>query len=152
MTISELYDSMLADELSRRLPVEWGMRDRGERRNPAFEITGIGEDLLAEFSTRSAQIHDAELAWADDFHTTRGRSPSRTETLKARQHFARVTRPPKTLHRLGDLFADWGNRARTLTGLEPHDLAARALQGRYGRALHAHDVGPEVRAALGRVS
>ena len=61
---------------------------------------------------------------------------------------ARATRPPKTVHRLTDLFEDWANRARALTGLEPHDLAARALQGTYGRALHAHDVGPEVRDAL----
>ena len=35
-----------------------------------------------------------------------------------------------------------------LTGVEPVDLATRALHGTYGRALHAHDVGPEVRAAL----
>jgi ATP-dependent exoDNAse (exonuclease V) alpha subunit len=49
---------------------------------------------------------------------------------------------------LRDLLADWANRARALTGLEPHDLAARALGGSYARGLHAHDVGPEVREAL----
>jgi conjugative relaxase-like TrwC/TraI family protein len=148
VTVSELYDTLLADELARRLPIEWSMRERGERRNPAFEVAGIGDDLLAEFSTRSEQIHEAELAWADQFTATRGRSPSRVETVKARQHLARVTRAPKTLRRLSDLFEEWANRARAVTGHEPHDLAARALQGTYGRALHAHDVGPEVRAAL----
>jgi hypothetical protein len=44
--------------------------------------------------------------------------------------------------------ADWANRAQALTGVEPVDLAARALGGTYGQALHAHDVGPEVRDAL----
>ncbi|HEY8720913.1 MobF family relaxase [Pengzhenrongella sp.] len=148
VTVSELYDVLLADELTRRLPVEWAMRERGARRNPAFELDGIGEDLLAGFSTRSEQIHEAELDWADQFQADHGRSPSRTETTRARQHFALVTRAPKTLHRLTDLFTEWANRARALTGADPHDLAVRALQGSYGRALHAHDVGPEVRAAL----
>lgn len=29
VTVSELYDALLADDLARRLPVEWTMRDRG---------------------------------------------------------------------------------------------------------------------------
>ncbi len=148
VTVSELYDVLLADELARRLPVSWGMRERGVRRNPAFEIDGIGDDLLAHFSTRADQIHCAEQDWATGFAADHGRAPSRVETTRARQHLARATRPPKTIHALGDLFADWANRARALTGLEPQDLAARALQGTYGRALHARDVGPEVREAL----
>jgi len=148
VTVSELYDVLVADELTRRLPVTWGMRERGERRNPAFEVDGIGDGLLTAFSTRADQIHCAEQDWATGFAAAHGRAPSRVETTKARQHLARETRPPKTIHRLTDLFEDWANRARALTGLEPHDLAARALQGTYGRPLHAHDVGPEVREAL----
>ncbi len=70
------------------------------------------------------------------------------ETTRARQHLTRATRPPKTVRPLADLLVDWANRARALTGLEPHDLAARALAGAYGRPLHSHDVGPEVRAAM----
>ena len=64
VTVSELYDALLADEVSRRLGATWSLRDRGERRNPAFELDGVGEDLLAEFSTRSEQIHCAEQRWA----------------------------------------------------------------------------------------
>jgi conjugative relaxase-like TrwC/TraI family protein len=148
VTVSELYDALLADELARRLPVEWSMRDRGPRRNPAFEVDGIGEDLLAHFSTRAEAIHCAEQEWLAQFETTHGRAPTRVETTRARQHLTRATRPPKTVRPLADLLADWANRARALTGLEPRDLAARALAGAYGRPLHAHDVGPEVRAAM----
>src|SRR5665647_3502567 len=148
VTVSELYDALLADELTRRLPVQWSMRDRGPRRNPAFEVTGIGEDLLAHFSTRAEQIHCAEQEWLAQFEADHGRAPTRIETTKARQHLTRATRPPKTVRRLADLLADWCNRARALTGIEPRDLAARALTGTYGRALHAHDVGSEVRAAM----
>ena len=148
VTVSEIYDAFLADELARRLPVEWSMRDRGLRRNPAFELTGIGDDLLTHFSARAEAIHCAEQEWLAQFEASHGRAPTRVETTKARQHLTRATRPPKTVHRLADLLDDWANRARALTGLEPRDLAARALTGAYGRALHAHDVGPEVRAAM----
>jgi conjugative relaxase-like TrwC/TraI family protein len=148
VTVSELYDAFLADELARRLPVEWSMRDRGPRRNPAFELAGIGDDLLSHFSARAEQIHCAEQEWLTQFEADHGREPTRVETTRARQHLTRATRPPKTVRRLADLLADWSNRARALTGIEPRDLAARALTGTYGRALHAHDVGPEVRAVI----
>ncbi len=63
VTVSALYDALPADELGRRLPVEWSMRDRGPRWNPAFEAGGIGEDLLSHFSTRAEAIHCAEQEW-----------------------------------------------------------------------------------------
>lgn len=148
VTVSELYDALLADEVTRRLGATWSLRDRGERRNRAFELDGVGDDLLAEFSSRSEQIHCAEQRWTEEFTERRGRAPSRTETTRARQHLTRETRPPKVVRALRDLLADWANRGRALTGLEPADLAARALTGSYGRPLRATDVGPEVRAAI----
>ena len=97
---------------------------------------------------RSEQIHCAEQRWAEEFAEQRGRAPSRVETTRARQHLTRETRPPKVVRALQELLADWANRARALTGIEPVDLAARALAGRYSRPLRAGDVGPEVRAAI----
>lgn len=70
------------------------------------------------------------------------------ETTQARERLTRATRPAKIVRSLRDLLAEWANRARSLTGLEPVDLAAAALAGGYGRALHAYDVGPHVRADL----
>lgn len=148
VTVSELYDALLADEVSRRLGATWSTRSRGERRNPAFEVDGVDEDLLAEFSARSEQIHCAEQRWADEFAEQRGRVPSRVETTRARQHLTRETRPPKVVRALHELLTDWASRARAVTGVEPVDLAARALAGRYSRPLRAGDVGPEVRAAI----
>lgn len=148
ITVSELYDTLLADELARRLPVQWSRRDRGPRRNPAFEVDGIADDVLAHFSARSEQIHCAEQDWAADFVATHGREPTRLQITRARQHLARATRPPKSVRPLADLLAEWANRARALTGMEPRDLAARALRSDYGRTLNAHDVGPEVKAAM----
>src|SRR5665811_366939 len=95
VTVSALYDALLADELTRRLPVTWSHRSRGPRRNPAFEIDGLDDTLLAAFSTRSEQITCAEQEWAAGFRLDRGRAPSRVETTRARQHLTRATRPPK---------------------------------------------------------
>ena len=148
VTVSALYDSLVADELTRRLPVRWSHRSRGERRNPAFEIEGIDDVVQAAFTTRAEQIHCAEQTWVAEFTASHGRSPSRVETTRARQHLTRATRPPKVVRPLRDLLAEWTNRARVLTGVEPHDLAARALAGAYARGLLAHDVGSEVRAAV----
>lgn len=148
VTVSALYDCLLADELARRLPVRWSLRSRGERRNPAFELEGIDDAVLAAFSTRAEQIHCAEQQWAADVVASHGRRPSRVETSRARQHLTRATRPSKVVRPLRDLLAERANRARALTGVEPRDLAARALAGTYARGLRAHDVGTEVRAAV----
>ena len=148
VTVSELYDTLLADEVTRRLGVDWSMRDRGERRNGAFEITGIDDTLLTAFSSRSEAIHEAVQEWAEGFVAAHGRAPSRVETARARQHLTRETRPDKVVRPLADLMTDWADRARALIGQDPRDVAAAALRGESGRALHARDVGPEIREAL----
>lgn len=148
VTVSALYDGLVADELHRRLGVGWSARNRGADRNEAFEIDGLDDRLLRAFSSRSEQIHEAELDWAADFRAARGRGPSRLETVRARQHLTRTTRPTKVVRPLAELLTEWGNRARALTGVEPQDLAARALAGDYSRGLQAHDVGPVTREAL----
>src|SRR5665647_1089223 len=115
VTVSALYDALLADELTRRLPVTWSHRSRGPRRNAAFEIDGLDDTLLAAFSTRSEQIHCAEQAWIAEFQASHGRGPSRVETTRARPHLARATRPAKVVRPLRELLTDWANRARALT-------------------------------------
>jgi TrwC relaxase len=76
VTVSELYDTLLADELTRRLPVTWSARYRGPRRNAAFEIDGIADDVLTHFSTRSEQITCAERDWTEQFTTQHGHAPT----------------------------------------------------------------------------
>lgn len=57
VALSEHYNAVLADYLSRDLGLRWGWRDRGRNRNRAFEIEGVPDELLKEFSSRS---HDIE--------------------------------------------------------------------------------------------
>ena len=58
VALSEHYNAVLADHLSRDLGVSWGRRDRGPRRNPGFEIDGVPDELLTEFSSRSRDIEE----------------------------------------------------------------------------------------------
>lgn len=148
VAVSELYDGLYADELSHRLPVTWHLRDRGERRIPAFAIDGLPDELLHHFSGRAGQIDAAQTAWETGLTARRGRRPTPLEVIRKRDQLTRATRPAKVLRPLAELFEEWANRARTLTGHEPRDLAARALIGDYGRPLAAHDIAAETLDAL----
>ena len=116
VAVSELYDGLLADNLTGALPISFGYRDRGARRTPAYEIDGIDDVLLGEFSTRSAAIGDALDVAMEEFQAARGRSPSRAENLRLRQVATRATRPAKTARPLPELMATWRDRAEALTG------------------------------------
>ena len=47
--ISEHYNAVLADRITRLFGAGWEQRDRGRNRNPVWEIAGVGEDLVREF-------------------------------------------------------------------------------------------------------
>ncbi|MGQ0847081.1 MAG: MobF family relaxase [Sporichthyaceae bacterium] len=130
---SEVYDDLLADALAARLPVSWGHRDRGARRTPAFEIDGLGDDLLRAFSQRSRAIERAiagTLATADGED---GRGPSRTAVIKARQQATLATRPDKRVRSLTELQALWHATARQVVGTPSEQIVQRALERRQGR-------------------
>jgi conjugative relaxase-like TrwC/TraI family protein len=77
VAVSELYDDLLADRLAAVLPVEWSHRDRGAGRTPAFEVDGVDDGLLAEFSQRAIQVTARTRELAAAFRVEQGRCPSR---------------------------------------------------------------------------
>ena len=99
VALSELYDVLFADELTRRLGVTWVEVDRGPGRNPDFVIDGIDPRLLATFSKRSASIAEIADVQIADFVRERGRPPIGPEVSRMRQAATLATRPPKTIHR-----------------------------------------------------
>ncbi|WP_298458258.1 MobF family relaxase [uncultured Cellulomonas sp.] len=128
VSVSEVYDDLLADELARRLPVSWSWRHRGPRRSPGFEVDGVDDGLMAEFSTRTTQIDEAMTATVAQFYATHGRGPNRIEISRLRQQVTRATRPGKHVQPLGDLIAGWRRRAFDRTGKSPQELTAAVLR------------------------
>ncbi len=149
VAFSELYDTLLADRLAQVAGVSWGWRSRGSRRTPAFEIDGVDDTLLAEFSTRSVHIETRTRALVTAFRDRTGRAPDRAEVLRLRQQATLQTRPEKTLRPLAELIAGWRRRAEALTSREA--LVGCAAGGR-PRLLAADEVSDEQLTVLAGVT
>lgn len=126
--VSELYDDLLADEVARRLPVAFGWRHRGPRRSPAFELDGVDDALMTEFSSRATQIDAAMTDVLAEFYATHGRGPNRIEIVRLRQQVTRSVRPKKHVTPLADLMTMWRARATERSGKTPADLTAAVLR------------------------
>ncbi len=141
VAMSELYDTLYADELTRRLGVTWQQVDRGPGRNPGFEIAGIGPGLIDAFSTRSHHITARTDQLIADFTETHGRAPSGPEVTRLRQTATLATRPPKTPTALPELRYRWRRQAVEWTADTPEQLLAPALPRPDGPA---DEAGPAV--------
>lgn len=126
---SEIYDDLLADALTARLPVSWSWRSRGERRSPAFEIDGLSDDLLRAFSGRAQQIETHVRGLVTEFTARHDREPDRREILRLRQQATLATRPDKTVLPLRELITRWRITASSVTGQPPEVTAAHVLSG-----------------------
>ena len=151
VALSEHYNALFADHLTRDLGVGWEVRDRGERRNPAFEIVGVPDGLIAEFSSRSRDIDTATDALIGDYITKHGRRPSSRVILKLRAEATLSTRPDKSVHSLADLTTGWRARAGALLGQDSAAWAATLIaRGGRGPLLDAEDLGRDELESLGR--
>lgn len=57
VALSEHYNAVLADRLTRELGVMWQSRQRGADRNVAWEIAGVPQNLFDAFSSRSTAVN-----------------------------------------------------------------------------------------------
>jgi conjugative relaxase-like TrwC/TraI family protein len=151
VALSEHYNAVLADHLASDLGLGWEVRARGERRNPAFEIGGVPDALIAEFSSRSRDIDAATDILIADYVAQHGRRPSDTTVLKLRAEATLTTRREKTVHSLADLTTGWRQRASVLLGQDSTTWAARVIGNRNGASvLHAGDLPLERAEEIGR--
>ena len=116
VAMSELYDVLIADELTRRLGVEWVEVDRGPGRNPDFVIDRLDQQLLAGFSKRSRSITEVADVQMVQFTERHGRPPTGPEATRIRQTVTLATRPAKTIQPLPLLQQRWRDEATALTG------------------------------------
>jgi conjugative relaxase-like TrwC/TraI family protein len=137
--LSAHYDALLADRLSRGLGIEWELRQRGPDRNPRWEIAGVPDDLISEFSSRSREIELKKDELIAEYVARHGRMPSAKTIVELRAQATLATRPPKEIRSLADLTAEWRQRAAERLGSEP-SAWSRDLIGHGGNPLTADDV------------
>ncbi|MCU4187023.1 relaxase domain-containing protein [Acidiferrimicrobium sp. IK] len=117
-TLSELHQGVLSDLLTGALGVGWEARGRRHSTRPRYEIAGVGEALMAEFSQGAGQI----AVYRDDlnvaFVAARGRQPTGVEQMRLAQHATLATRPRKTHAGLDELTDGWRSRASRHIGGE----------------------------------
>ena len=110
-TLSELHQGVLSDLLTAELGVGWEARRRRYSSKPRYEITGVPESLMAEFSQRSKQIAARGEELNSSFVAAHGRQPTVVEGMHLRQVATIATRPQKTHRSLAALTSTWRERA-----------------------------------------
>jgi len=144
VALSELHESLFADELTRSLGVQWQQRERGRDRHPAWALMDVPEALVAEFSTRSRHIDVETDRLIEEYVTSHGRRPAPVTITKLRAQATLATRPAKQVHSLADFTAAWRERASRVLGHE-----SLTVTGSAPVLLRADEVPREAVAALG---
>ena len=151
VAVSELYNAALADRLTRTLGLGWEARERGRDRNPAWEIEGVPDELVSEFSTRSRHIEAEKDRLIAEYAAKHGRQPSTRTVLKLRAQATLATRPEKQVRSLADLTAEWRQRAARVLGRDATAWARAITSGvEVRRVLRADDVPLDVVREVGQ--
>jgi conjugative relaxase-like TrwC/TraI family protein len=109
--LSSMHQGVLADLLTKRLGAGWDARDRRHSERACFEITGVPENLMAEFSQRVEQIEASKDDLIEAFVADHGRRPKGVEIVRLRQQATIATRPTKTHRTLTEMTEHWRRRA-----------------------------------------
>lgn len=127
--LSEHYNAVLSDHLARALEARWEARERGPGRSTAWEIAGVPQELMDEFSSRTRDIEEAKDRLVDEYVAKYGRQPSSKVLWQIRQQATLETRPEKEHHSLADLTARWRERAEATLEADPVAWAREMLAG-----------------------
>jgi conjugative relaxase-like TrwC/TraI family protein len=151
VAVSEMYNAVLADHLTRAFGIGWEERDRGRDRNPAWEITGVPDNLIGEFSTRSKFIEEEKDRLIDAYVARHGRQPNARTVLKLRAQATLATRPDKDVRSLADLTSEWRHRATQLLGEDATTWASTLTsRGMLPATLRADDISLDVIEQIGQ--
>jgi conjugative relaxase-like TrwC/TraI family protein len=118
VALSELHQGVLSDLLTEELGWGWDGRARRHSEQLRWEVTGVPEALMAEFSQRSAAIEERKTELVSEFVTTYGRQPTNVEVLDVRRRATLETRPAKEHRSLADMTGSWRRRAESYIGGE----------------------------------
>ncbi|OUZ07047.1 conjugal transfer protein [Aeromicrobium sp. PE09-221] len=150
VALSELHEAVFADHMTRTFGVEWEARDMGRDRNPAWAISAVPEELVAEFSTRARHIDTEKDRLIAEYVARYGRQPSTATIIKLRAQATLATRPEKQVRSLADLTAEWRTRATGVLGHDSTTWAGAVTDNDKPLLLRADDVPLDAIAELGQ--
>jgi conjugative relaxase-like TrwC/TraI family protein len=142
--LGELHHGILADLLTKELGWDWDERSRRHSDQVRFEVTGVPETLLAEFSQRAAAIEERKEVLIPAFVAAHGRPPTTTEIIKLRQRATLETRPAKEHRALGAMTEGWRQRAEHHIGADPQAWVAGLSDRNDLPLLRADDLADEI--------
>jgi conjugative relaxase-like TrwC/TraI family protein len=116
VALSEIHQGVLSDILTEALGWGWDGRERRHSDAPKWEVTGVSDALMAEFSHRSAAIEECKDRLVAQFVAARGREPTSTEVLGLRRQATLQTRPDKEHRSLSEMTEGWRERATSFVG------------------------------------
>jgi conjugative relaxase-like TrwC/TraI family protein len=150
--LSEMHQGVVSDLLTEKL--DWGWDGRTHRHSDrlAWEVAGLPEALMAEFSQRSAAIKARKNLLVGEFVNARGRQPTAAEVIRLRQQATLETRPEKAHRSLAEMTAEWRQRATSYVGEDSESWVASLADGNDLPLLRAEDLGDEILADVARVA
>ena len=150
--LGELHQGILADLLTKELGWGWDERSRRHSDQVRWEVTGVPETLLAEFSQRAAAIEERKEVLIPAFVAAHGRPPTTTEIIKLRQRATLETRPAKEHRPLGAMTEGWRQRAEHYVGSDPQAWVAGLSDRNDLPLLRAGDLADEILADAASVA
>ena len=136
-TLSALYHAGLRAELAQRLGVVWNTPENG-----IAEIRDVPDELLAEFSIRTAQMRRRVDEKLDRFVDTMGREPTPRERWLIDREAAVDSRPRKAKSvDAASLHDGWREQARAL-GMEPSHVIEDTVGQAFYRGAIDRDLDP----------
>ena len=148
--LSELHQGVLADLLCQNLGWDFDARIRRHSSAPKWEVSGVSDHLIAEFSRRSEGIELEKIRLVGQFEADHGRLPTDVEVLRLRQTATLSTRPAKRGNSLRTLSEEWSTRAQPYLDSGPADFVAGLSHK--GTLLRASDVTLDVVAGLAKTA
>jgi len=149
VALSELHETLFADALTRELGVTWEKRERGRDRHPAWAVSTVPDELVAEFSTRSRHIDMETDRLIEEFVNRNGYRPGSVTITKLRAQATLTTRPAKHVHLLAELTKGWRARATEVVAQDATAWAIAASSNRSPVLMRAEDMPLDTISALG---
>ncbi|MEO3936801.1 MobF family relaxase [Dermatophilaceae bacterium Soc4.6] len=138
--MSELYNGVLADELTAELGWGWTPEQRRRSAEPKWEVDGVPQPLREHFSQRSSAIETVKDDLVTAFAASHGRQPTAREVIQMRQQATLATRGDKHVRPLRELITEWKARARPFVGTDPDTWVGRLTKTSPPRLLSAADL------------